>query len=264
MEGNVQPSFLGMAGVDLSTKSGARCPKIQGSESRSAERAPRAPPLHPRAGTLVPGKSRHQVPASASFDLPAFDEGEGVVVLGLGNLLCGDDGVGPRVAQSLSRLGPWQGVEVLDIGTPGLELTTYIGQASAVIVVDAVGSSAPPGTLERWGRDEILATHQRPRMSPHDVALADAILAVELVRGAAMEVEMVAVAVGETSLGAAMTPAVRGAIPRAVGLVTEILLARGIPVPGDVRVGRSASGRDDDAIQPHHRRTMGSGPGQPT
>ncbi len=96
-----------------------------------------------------------------------------LLVLGLGNLLCGDDGVG---VVAVSRLRDMfdvpAGVEVLDGGTLGLSLLPYLQRARRAILVDAVRTCAPPGTLVRLEGDDVAhaAAHT---LSPHQVGVAD-------------------------------------------------------------------------------------------
>lgn len=96
-----------------------------------------------------------------------------LLILGLGNVLLEDDGVGAAaVAQLLNRFDVPEGVRVYDGGTLGLSLLPYVQSADAVILVDAVRADAAPGTLVRLDGDEVgpaVAT----RLSPHQVGVAD-------------------------------------------------------------------------------------------
>ena len=96
-----------------------------------------------------------------------------LLVLGLGNLLLGDDGAGPAVIARLreQHLIP-AGMRVVDGGTLGLSLLPYLEDARRVILVDAVAADAPPGTLVRLEGADVgpaVAT----RLSPHQVGVAD-------------------------------------------------------------------------------------------
>lgn len=164
-----------------------------------------------------------------------------IAVLGIGNLLLADDGIGPLAAQALLRSGPCPGVDILDVGTPGLELTTYLGSARRLILIDAVQASTPPGTVRCYGRAEVMAMSTHPRMSPHDVAVADAIMTTELITGRTLDVVLVGVTVKDTTLGGPVSPEVQAALPRILETVHR-LLAPGIgssPVePGVTELGR--------------------------
>ena len=96
-----------------------------------------------------------------------------LLVLGLGNLLLEDDGVGSSAVALLNaRYVAPAGARVFDGGTLGLALLPYLEDADAVILVDAVRTDAAPGTLVRLDGDEVppaVAT----RLSPHQVGVAD-------------------------------------------------------------------------------------------
>ena len=69
-------------------------------------------------------------------------------VLGLGNVLMGDDGFGPTVVRAFGqRYDAGPEVEVVDLGTPGLDLTPWMSDAWHVVIVDTIKAQLPPGSL---------------------------------------------------------------------------------------------------------------------
>ena len=80
--------------------------------------------------------------------------GADLVILGVGNLLMADDGVGVHAARELA-LDPPGGAGVVDAGTDYLSALPFLEQARRVLVLDAVRGGAAPGTLHRLGPDEI-------------------------------------------------------------------------------------------------------------
>jgi hydrogenase maturation protease len=96
-----------------------------------------------------------------------------LVVLGLGNVLLEDDGIGAAaVALLLERYEVPPGVRVLDGGTLGLSLLPYIDAADALILVDAIRAEGSPGSLVRLDGTEV-APAVATRLSPHQVGVAD-------------------------------------------------------------------------------------------
>ncbi len=95
------------------------------------------------------------------------------LVLGLGNILLQDEGVGVRVVERLQQrfLLP-EGVIALDGGVRGLALMPHLEGVRELIVVDAVRTGAPPGTLYRL-EDEEIPAFLGPKISPHQEGLAD-------------------------------------------------------------------------------------------
>lgn len=105
------------------------------------------------------------------------------LVLGLGNILLGDEGVGVRVVERLLEQYDFpEGVRVMDGGTLGLDLLPYVEDASRLLVVDAVQARKPPGTLVRMAGDEIPVFLDASKVSPHQEGLQD-LLAVAVLKG---------------------------------------------------------------------------------
>ncbi|MGB5817804.1 MAG: hydrogenase maturation protease [Thermoanaerobaculia bacterium] len=98
---------------------------------------------------------------------------ENLLILGLGNLLCGDDGLGVAAVEELHHryLLP-DSVRALDGGTLGLTLLAHFEDAEDVILVDAIQADAPAGSLVRLEGDEV-APAVRNRLSVHQIGVAD-------------------------------------------------------------------------------------------
>ena len=105
------------------------------------------------------------------------------LVLGLGNILLRDEGVGVRVVERLLEQYEFpEEVRVMDGGTLGLDLLPYVEVASRLLVIDAVQAGKPPGTLVRMEGDEIPVFLDASKVSPHQEGLQD-LLAVALLKG---------------------------------------------------------------------------------
>jgi hydrogenase maturation protease len=153
-----------------------------------------------------------------------------VAVLGLGNVLVGDDALGPTVIKVLEaeyEFGP--GVSVWDLGTPGLDLIPYLSGVEALIVVDTVRASGAAGEVRLYRRNEILEHAPQPHLSPHDPGLKEALLTMEFSGGRPHDVLLVGVIPGEVRTEVGLSPAVRAAVPQAVARVVEELGRLGFP-----------------------------------
>lgn len=105
------------------------------------------------------------------------------LVLGLGNILLGDEGVGVRVIERLQdRYQFPEGVRAMDGGTLGLDLLPYLTGTSRLLVVDAIQAGQPPGTLLRLVGNEIPVFLDASKVSPHQDGLQD-LLAVATLSG---------------------------------------------------------------------------------
>jgi len=95
-----------------------------------------------------------------------------LLVLGLGNVLCGDDGLGVVAVHLLSRSYDAPDARILDGGTLGLSLLPHLEEARHAILVDAIRADAPPGTLVRLEGEDV-GPAVASRLSPHQVGVAD-------------------------------------------------------------------------------------------
>ena len=159
-------------------------------------------------------------------------EGEADVrVLGLGNVLMGDDAAGPWVVEHLRaeyEIGP--GASLTDVGTPGLDLVPHIGGARVVILVDTVKSAGSAGELRLFRKEEILKHPPGPRTSPHDPGVKETLLYLDMAGQGPEEVLLVGIVPGRVEKGLGLTPEVAAAVPLAAEAVVAELRRLGIPV----------------------------------
>ncbi|MGZ5496874.1 MAG: HyaD/HybD family hydrogenase maturation endopeptidase [Candidatus Aminicenantales bacterium] len=104
---------------------------------------------------------------------PGFRRPVRLLILGLGNVLCGDDGLGSAaIARLTARYEIPAGMSVLDGGTLGLSLLPYVEDAEKVILVDSIRAEAPPGSFVRLEGEEV-GPAVAGRLSVHQVGVAD-------------------------------------------------------------------------------------------
>lgn len=142
------------------------------------------------------------------------DDRTPLVVIGLGNILCGDDGVGlAALAHLLREWEPARSTRVLDGGTLGLSLLPYLQSARQILLVDAIDDNAsPPGTLVRYEEAEVVRAAAL-RLSVHQVGVADLLDAFELVGGRPDAIVLVGVVPDTLELHVGLSAAVQAAIP---------------------------------------------------
>jgi hydrogenase maturation protease len=134
-----------------------------------------------------------------------------ILVLGLGNPLLGDEGLGLRalgVLASASNLPP--SVELVDGGTAGLSLVPRLRSADRVLVLDAVCAGRPPGTVLRLDGAE-LGREAFGKISAHQIGLDD-ILAASRLSGGPREVVVLGIEPESLSLGVGLSAPVENAI----------------------------------------------------
>lgn len=113
--------------------------------------------------------------------LPPADPDAGVLVLGVGNLLMGDEGVGVHAVRALEERGPDAGVCVLDGGTGGANLLGAFEGRRAIILVDATRDGTAAGCVRyRYRRDQRIFDLPAG-LSAHDFGLKDLFAAAALI-----------------------------------------------------------------------------------
>lgn len=153
-----------------------------------------------------------------------------VTVFGLGNILMADDGLGPYVIKVLEAAFEFPPeVEILDAGTPGMELSTILEDSGALIIVDTVRSDGSGGELRTYRRDDVLKHPPAQRITPHDPGLKETLLVLELQGETPPEVFVIGVIPESVDYGVGLTDSVRSAVPRAIAAIIAELERLGHP-----------------------------------
>jgi hydrogenase maturation protease len=158
-----------------------------------------------------------------------------IAIIGIGNVLNGDDGVGNTVVKEFAaRYELPEGVTCEDLGTPGYELTTFIMDQDAVILVDAVRLKGAPGEVHLVDKVELLKKPLPGVMSAHEPGVREALLNAEFNEVSPKVFRLVGVVPEQTEANAPLSPVVRAAVPTAVKAVRMELEKLGVtPVPRD-------------------------------
>jgi len=153
-----------------------------------------------------------------------------ILVLGIGNYLMGDEGVGVHAVKALEREALPPGVRLLDGGTGGFHLLTYLQEYPTVVLIDATMDGGAPGTV-RVLRPRFASDFPRA-LSAHDIGLRDLIEST-ILTGKLPDIHLVTVSIGNLNdMTTELSPQVSGAIPSVVASVNEILAGLGSKSPG--------------------------------
>ncbi len=140
----------------------------------------------------------------------------GTLVLGLGNPLCLDDGLGGRVVDLLARQALPHGVEIQDGGLPGWGLVTWLEGWSRLILVDAAKMGLEPGSWRRLGMDEVSLETTRGGFSLHNPGLADGLALAQALQALPEEVVFYFVEPESIDNGLGLTSTVQAVLPELV------------------------------------------------
>lgn len=153
-----------------------------------------------------------------------------VVVLGIGNILLSDEGVGVRVVERLEgayELPP--DVEVIDGGTCGMEMLDQLEGLDALVVVDCVRHGQAPGTPILLKGDAV-PVFFKTKLSPHQVSLSDVLASLEFEGRAPKYASIVGIQPASLETGMELTPGIEARVPDLVAMTVAELRGLGLEV----------------------------------
>ena len=146
-----------------------------------------------------------------------------VAVVGVGNRLLRDDGVGPRVIDTLERsvaVAPAQ-LRLFDAGTTGFLALEAMSGCERATVVDAIRTGQPPGTVQEYRFKDGGFDEEVPQMTMHDVSFTEALSFARDVYDLPDDVRIIGVEPESLDTGLTLSPPVRKAIPAVIERISE-------------------------------------------
>lgn len=147
-----------------------------------------------------------------------------ILILGIGNLLLRDEGVGVHVAQKMMEMELPPGIEVMDGGTMGMNLLYHIENRDRVIVVDTVMVGDPPGTIYRF-TDESLVQNKPMLRTAHGIDFTDVIRTAEMLGTKPKEIIFVGIEPADMSEGIGLSEVIEKRVPTLIKMVMRELEA---------------------------------------
>ncbi len=142
------------------------------------------------------------------------------LILGLGNTIMSDDGVGPCVIDLLRKEPLPEQVSLLDGGTLGLDLLPYLEGIQRLIIVDAVEIGQSAGTVIQLAGDQVPVALET-KLSPHQMGMKDLLAVARLMGHLPDEIMLIGVQPGCLEMGTELTPPVTQALPTLCSLVLQ-------------------------------------------
>lgn len=152
-----------------------------------------------------------------------------ILVLGLGNILLQDEGIGVRVIEALEAgYDVPDGVTVVDGGTAGMDMLNTIAGFKHMIVADAVKTGAPAGTVVVLKGDEVPAFF-KGKLSPHQVGLSDLLAVMTLTDEQPETIALIGCVPFGMATSLEMTEGMKARVAEMLNLVLAELAALGAP-----------------------------------
>jgi hydrogenase maturation protease len=145
------------------------------------------------------------------------------LVVGLGNPLLGDEGIGVRVVEELKGMELPDGVAVVDGGTSGLGLISLMEGYQRVIVVDAADMGHPPGRVNRFTPPEAQFWTAEAPLSLHQMGMGEVLALAKALEVAPAELVIIGIQPGQIEAGAGLSPEVEGVIPHIIRTIFDEL-----------------------------------------
>ena len=146
-----------------------------------------------------------------------------VLVMGIGNILLSDEGVGIRIIEALQKKEYPDYVEVIDGGTGTLDLLEIISNRERVIIIDAVTGGSKPGTVYRFTPDDIRIKKLAP-VSTHQFGFMEIIDMAKLMGDLPADIVIIGIEPEILNWGMDLSPEVLAVIPKVLKLIENELL----------------------------------------
>ena len=143
-----------------------------------------------------------------------------IVILGVGNVLLSDEGVGVHVANELIKMELPANVSVVEGGTDGFRLLNVITEADRLIVVDAVKGGGEPGTIYRFDINDVRNSPPGFKTSVHQIGILEVIDLSGLI-GKTPHTTVIGVEPKSLEMSLELSPEIKDKVPRVIELVLE-------------------------------------------
>ena len=141
-----------------------------------------------------------------------------ILVLGIGNILLRDEGVGVRVIEHMQEIPMLDNVELLDGGTGGADLLEVLSERQKVIVVDSVQSDCEAGTVLRFTAEDLVRPDQAS-MSLHEIGLAESLIMTRQLKCEPKEVVIFGIKPKSIECGLELSEEVMSSVPKVIELI---------------------------------------------
>ena len=142
------------------------------------------------------------------------------IVLGIGNELLSDEGVGVHIAKELQKMDIPPEIEIFEGGTEGFGLLNIITEADRLLVIDALKGGSAPGTIYKFDVKDAPKSPDIFKTSVHQISILEVLNLSSLI-GKTPETTVIGVEPKSIATGMELSPEIRAKMPRIIELVME-------------------------------------------
>jgi hydrogenase maturation protease len=153
-----------------------------------------------------------------------FDPPAPILVLGIGNELLKDDGVGIALLNAVrEQWGEDDRIEFLDGGTQGIALLGRLDGRKTILILDAVSNGSPPGTIHQLPLDDVLRLSESQTKSAHEFGAAELLAATQLIGELTPDTTIIGIEPEELKTEIDLSEVVSEAMPEACSRIAAVL-----------------------------------------
>jgi hydrogenase maturation protease len=142
-----------------------------------------------------------------------------VTIAGIGNILAGDDGIGPYIARVLEAEYDFENAQIADLGTPVLDFPDHLDGSKTILIIDAVENRKAPGTITVYTTEHIVKHGVPVRTDPHSPALAEMLMRSDFTGVGPTEAVLVGITAKSCEYYEPISDEVKRAVPDAIAEV---------------------------------------------
>jgi hydrogenase maturation protease len=143
-----------------------------------------------------------------------------ILILGVGNLLLSDEGIGVHIAQKMMQMDLPPEVQVIEGGTDGFGLVNVILEADRMILIDAVKGGGQPGSIYRFDLEDCPPYPDLFKTSVHQISILEVINLSSLI-GSTPQTTIIGVEPACIEMGMQLSPQIEAKIPKVIQMIQE-------------------------------------------
>lgn len=146
-----------------------------------------------------------------------------IVVMGVGNYILSDEGIGVHAVMELAKEEWPDNVEIFDCGTLGILASYKVAEADVLIAIDAIVSKEEPGTIKIFDKEEIMLSKVPMKVSPHQLGFQETLLHAELRGDCPKVVKLVGVVPESYDTDTELSDCCKEALPKVLEIVRNLV-----------------------------------------